>query len=125
LCAAALLCQAFVITACARPERAILEEFFSHSRQRDLTSLQHFSTITFKPEEQGIVTDFDIVKVVEEGETKTVTVSADVKRPDGQVVPETLLVMMERRPAVSDGGATSTPARREWMITGLLEKPRE
>jgi len=110
-----------VATACARPERAILEEFFSHSRQGDRTSLQRFSTITFEPQ-QGIVTDFDIVKVVEEGGTKTVTVSADVKRPDGQVVPETLLVMMERRTAVSDGGATST---REWMITGLLQKPRE
>ena len=86
---------------------------------RDLTALQRFSTITFEPLQQGIVTEFDIVKVTEEGEAKTVTVSADVKRPDGQMVPETLVVMMERRARV-DGGET----RRDWMITGLLEKPR-
>ena len=86
---------------------------------RDLTALQRFSTITFEPLQQGIVTEFDIVRVTEEGEAKTVTVSADVKRPDGQMVPETLVVMMERRARV-DGGET----RRDWMITGLLEKPR-
>jgi hypothetical protein len=107
-----------------RPARARnTEEFFGNSRLGDVASLQRFSTITFEPLQQGIVTDFDIVKVVEEGETKTVTVSADVKRPDGQVVPETLLVMMERRPASAAGSPTSD--RREWMITGLLEKPRQ
>jgi hypothetical protein len=109
----------FIAVGCGRPERGILEEFFNHSRLRDRTALQRFSTITFEPLQQGIVTEFDIIKVTEEGEAKTVTVSANVKRPDGQMVPETLLVMMERRPSV-DGGAD----RRDWMITGLFEKPR-
>ena len=108
--------------ACARPEQGILEDFFNDSRLRDLTALQRYSRITFEPLQQGIVTDFDIVKVFEEGNTKTVAVSTEVKRPDGQLVPETLVIMMENR-KVSDGSATA-PERREWMITGLVEKPQ-
>ena len=114
--------QALLVSGCARPERDILEQFFNDSRLRDLTALQRFSRITFEPLQQGIVTDFDIVKVIEEGDAKTVTVSADVKRPDGQRVPETLVIMMERR-KVADGGP-GTPERREWIITGLVEKPQ-
>jgi len=120
--ASLLAVHVLLSSACARPEQAILEDFFNDSRLRDLTALQRYSRIAFEPLQQGIVTSFDIVKVFEEGNTKTVTVTTDVKRPDGQLMPETLVIMMERR-KVADVSA-SAAERREWTITGLLEKPR-
>ena len=45
-------------------ERSILDRFFSASRLRDQTALSNFATVVFEPLEQGIVTDFDVVRVV-------------------------------------------------------------
>jgi hypothetical protein len=66
------------------------------------------------------VLDFDIDAVAKEEDTKTVTVSAQVKRPDGRVEAETLIVMMQRRKADDPARATDG----EWKITGLIEKAR-
>jgi hypothetical protein len=120
LALAALAVAACAGSACTRPERSILDQFFTNSRLRDTTALRRFSTITFEPLQQGIVLDFDIDTVVKEEDTKTVTVSAQVKQPDGRVEPETLIVMMQRRKA--DDPARTTDG--EWKITGLIEKAR-
>jgi hypothetical protein len=117
---AALLVAAGVASACARPEQSILDQFFTNSRLRDTTALRRFSTVTFEPLQQGTVLDFEISTVVKEEDTKTVTVSAQVKRPDGRVEPTTLIVMMQRRKADDPARATDG----EWKITGVIEKAR-
>jgi len=93
-----------------RPERSLLDEFFAASRLRDKTALAGFSTVTFEPLEQGIVVDYEITAVGTEGGTKRVTLDAMVKRPDGQVAPRTLIVLMQR----------DTP--QSWKITGVVTK---
>lgn len=115
---AALFLTASIASACTRPERSIVDKFFTDSRLRDTTALRRFSTVTFEPLEQGIVLDFDIDTVAKEEDTKTVTVSAQVKRPDGRVEPATILVMMQRRKADDPARATDG----DWRITGLIEK---
>jgi len=90
---------AAVAIACSVPqERSVLDRFFSASRLRDKTALSNFATVVFEPLEQGIIIDFEIIRVSAEiDDAKTVTISAPVKRPDGQVVEKTLDVTLERR----------------------------
>ena len=98
-----------LFTGCGRQERSVVDEFFAQSRLRDKTALQKISTVTFEPRVQGIVEQFEITKVTpEENQTKTVTVSAQVKRPDGGVTREMIVLTM------SHG-----------LITGFLDVPFE
>ena len=84
---------------CSVPqERSLLDRFFTASRLRDKTALSNFATVVFEPLEQGIITDFEVVRVApEQNDAKAVTISAPVKLPDGQVVEKTLIVTLERR----------------------------
>lgn len=51
----------------------------------------------FEPQTQGIVERFEITNVgLEEGGAKTVTVSAQVKAPDGRMVQKTIVLTMTR-----------------------------
>ena len=110
-----LLPVVFLFLACGvRPERSILDQFFNASRLRDRTAASKFSTVILEPLDQGIVTDYTIAGVAEQGATKTVTVAAKVKKRDGRVVPETLLVLMQR--------ADAAHRAARWMITGIVEK---
>ena len=105
-----------LLTACSvYPERPFLEQFFAASRLRDRTALQNFSTVTFEPRDQGIITRFTITGVAtEEREgkrlSKNVSLSAPVKLPDGQVVEKRLVVTMEY-------------AAGRWTITGVAMFP--
>jgi hypothetical protein len=108
--------MALGLAACSfRPEQPFLERFFEASRLRDRTALQRFSTVTFEPRDQGIVTRFEIVGVTSEERdgrvvNKNVTIVAPVKMSDGRIEIKRLLVTMERR-------------SEEWLITGVVTFP--
>ena len=92
-----LVLVAASINGCGRQERSIADEFFRASRLRDKTALQKIATVTFEPHIQGIVESFDISNVSpEENGTKTVMLSAQVKRPDGTRVQKTLVLIISR-----------------------------
>jgi hypothetical protein len=94
----AWLLVATLAAGCAPSEQAVLDRFFRASRLRDRTALGLVATVIFEPLEHGIVTRFDIVRVVSNGEgRKTVSVEAPVKLPDGQVSPRSFEVTMESR----------------------------
>ena len=112
-----------MLAGCSPPaERLIIDQFFSASRLRDRTALQSLSTVTFEPREQGIVTEFTIVRVAPEQRTtvggteivsKNVRVSASVKRR-GQTAQRTLVITMQR--TVSNGPDKQPGS---WIITGV------
>ena len=88
-----------VALGCSVPqERSILERFFEASRLRDRTALSNYATVIIEPLEQGIVTDFDVLRVSPGRHgTKAVTIDARVKLPDGRIVDKTVSVTLERR----------------------------
>jgi hypothetical protein len=104
---------ASIVLACGHPaEESLLARFFNASRLRDKTVLQTISTVAFEPNEQGIVTRFEIVNVTPEEvngtvASKSVTVSAPVQLPDGTTAIKTLFLTMQRREG------------NPWMITGI------
>jgi len=92
-------------------ERALLDQFFSASRLRDLTALRTVSSVVFEPREQGTVLGFELKSVDEVSVgAKIVRVDAQVRRPDGQTVREILLV------TISDGLITG-------VVQGLIPAP--
>ena len=100
-------------------EQAILDRFFAASRLRDTTALQQFSTVTFEPRSQGIVTRFDITASGREQHngdlvTKEVTISAPVELPSGQTSQRTFVVTMQRAIPKGDKGIAG-----RWIITGI------
>lgn len=114
---AVAIVTAVILSGCAAPEQALLEEFFAASRLRDRTALQAVSTVTFEPLQQGIVRTFGITGVTAERVdghmvTKDVTVAAPVILPDGRAVQKTLVVTLQRA-----GGGDS----RRWIVTGVRD----
>jgi hypothetical protein len=56
-----------VAAACSSAaEQPLLNQYFTASRLRDTTSLANFSTVAFEPQQQGIVTSFEITGVAPE-----------------------------------------------------------
>jgi hypothetical protein len=114
-----VLAAGLAAASCAAAERPLLEQFFGASRLRDLTALQSIATVVFEPRERGIVRTFEIRAVSperQEGQrvTKEVTIEAPVVLPDGQIVRQTLVVILQR-PA-GDG-------RDGWLVTGVMDAP--
>jgi hypothetical protein len=104
-----LVAAASLSGACGGQERSIVDEFFAQSRLRDKTALQKIATVTFEPHIQGIVETFDVTNVTpEENDAKTVTVSAQVKMPDGTIVHKTIVLTMSR--GIITGFVTGSPA---------------
>ena len=102
-------------------EQAILNRFFAASRLRDTTALQQFSTVTFEPRSQGIITRFDITASGPEQHngdlvTKEVTISAPVELPSGQTSQRTFVVTMQRGIPKGDKEIAG-----RWIITGIRE----
>jgi hypothetical protein len=65
--AQALAILALAAVACGgAPEDAQIRQFFRASQLRDSQTLANFSAVTFNPQTDGVVTDFDIVSVSEE-----------------------------------------------------------
>jgi hypothetical protein len=71
--------------------------------------LRRIATVTFEPVQKGTVVKYSILKISPEGGTKTVTLDAQVRTPDGHIRPEKLVVVMQT------GGPTG------WTITGVAE----
>lgn len=81
----------------ADPEFALLTQFFSESRLRDLTALQKISTVVFEPTRDGVVTSFEIQTVTAKGtDAKDVVIAAPVRRPDGRVENKRFTVTVQR-----------------------------
>jgi hypothetical protein len=117
----AVLAAAVWGAACGvRQERSIADEFFAESRLRDKTALQQIATVTFEPHINGIVERFEITKVSpEEDNTKSVTISAQVRLPAGAIVRKTIVLVMTHR---AGDGPTDDPDRRSrWLITGFMD----
>jgi hypothetical protein len=112
----AVATAAMTLAACATPEQALLERFFSASRLRDTTALQSIATVVFEPRQQGIVRTFEIVAVGPAqrngGMAKDVTVEAPVFLPDGRTVNKRLVVTIE--PGGGDGSS-------RWLVTGIRD----
>jgi len=115
---AAMLVAAISVAACSRyaQERQSLIDFFAAARLRDTTLLSNMGTATFEPRTDGIVQQFDITSVyalparMKNGqaiEEKHVSISAQVRLPDGEIRPETMDVTFER------------PVGGRWTITQL------
>ena len=77
-------------------EHALLDQFFSASRLRDLTALHNVATVVYEPKEQGTVLSFDIISIAQTGEMETVHVSALVREPSGSLGRRNLRVNVER-----------------------------
>jgi len=91
-------------------EHALLERFFTASRLRDLTALRTVSTVVFEPKEQGTVVSFEITSIEEVSVgSKIVRVSAQVRRPNGQTVPQILLVTISGETITGVAAVPSTP----------------
>jgi hypothetical protein len=87
-------------------ESALLSQFFSASRLRDLTALAKVSTVVFEPASDGIVTEFEIQMVRQRAGSKEVWLTAPVRLPDGRTVTKDFAVTIQ-------GG----------LVTGISERP--
>jgi|SRR5688500_9262414 len=101
------------------PEHQTLTNFFHASRSRDTTILARIAAVTFEPRTDGSVQQFEIVdfgaeQMQPDGRTiaKRVTVDAQVRIPEGQVVPKAFVVTMQRR--AGEAG---------WFITAFMPLP--
>jgi hypothetical protein len=89
------------------PEEQLLKRFFEAARLNDTTAVAALSRVAFNPRSDGIVQDFDVQDVVDEGDgQKRVVVAAQVRSRDGNVSPRTLTVTMQRQ-------------QGRWVITSL------
>lgn len=102
-----LACLALTACVAASPERQLLERFFSAARLNDNTLLAGLATVTFNPRTDGTIEWFAIVDVTTgQDARKAVMVNAQVRTPDGETVPQALLVTLAAR----DG---------RWMVSGI------
>ena len=100
-----------MVSACSNArEHALLDQFFTASRLRDLTALRNVSSVVFEPREQGTVLSFEIKSIegISAG-SKLVRVDAQVRRPDGQIAREMLLVTISGQMITGVVVVPSTP----------------
>lgn len=87
---------AFTFLSCSTSvEQQLIARFFYESRLRDLTALSKLSTIVFEPATDGIVTDFRVTGMAGSSVSKDVLISAEIKRPDGQIVSKRLAITIQ------------------------------
>ena len=81
-----------VLVACGvlSPEEQLLTRFFEASRLYDTTTVATMSNVVFNPRTDGVVQEFDVEDVREEGASKRVTVRATVRQLDGTTTERTL-----------------------------------
>ena len=94
-----LLASALVLAACGvlSPEEQLLRRFFEASRLYDTTTVAALATVAFNPRTDGVVGDFEIEDVAEEGSSKLVTIRAAVRQLDGGTTQRALVVTMVRK----------------------------
>lgn len=98
LLGAALLAASAASAACSgAAERAVLDQFFSASRLRDLTALEKVSTVIFEPRQDGTVLSYDIDAIRHTAaDTEEVLINATVRMPSGVTARKPLLVTLKR-----------------------------
>ena len=92
-------------------EEQILDDFFAAARLHDTSALSRVATVDFNPRTMGVVHEYEIAAVEVSaagtgGETRHVVLAAQLRRPEGEVVPTTLAATLERR----DG---------TWLLTAI------
>jgi hypothetical protein len=114
---------AATLTSCSSStaDWVLLSRFFAASRLRDHTSLQAFATVSFEPNVQGIITDFEITSVTAERQdgalvSKDVSISAPVQLPSGQTAQKHFVITMQRTRPGRDPNVTPG-----WTITAITE----
>jgi hypothetical protein len=119
----ATIAIAAALTSCSSStaEGVLISRFFAVSRLRDLTSLQTLATVSFEPNVQGIITDFEITNVTPERQdaalvSKDVSISAPVQLPTGQTAQKNFVITMQRARPGRDPNVIPG-----WMITAITE----
>jgi hypothetical protein len=81
------------------PEEQLLTDFFEASRLHDTTAVARISSVTFNPREQGVVRQFSVEQAVAaaDGQSKTVSVQAQVSDLSGTTSSRRLLVTLRRQ----------------------------
>jgi hypothetical protein len=79
------------------PEEQLLTRFFEASRLNDSTIVATMSSVSFNPRTDGVVQQFDVEEVREDGDSKRVTVRAAVRQWDGGTIDRTLVFMFGRK----------------------------
>ena len=72
------------------PEEQLLTRFFEASRLNDTTMVATMSSAVFNPRTDGVVQDFDVEDVRQDGDAERVTVRATVRQLDGATTERTL-----------------------------------
>ena len=103
---------ALLASACVWPsaERQLLLDFFQACRAYDTTVLARLSTVACNPKTDGVVQEFDVVRIDRAADARQVTIRARVRSFGGQLSEQNINVALERR----DG---------RWMVTGLTPPP--
>jgi hypothetical protein len=89
-------------------EEQLLTDFFEASRLHDTTIVARFSTVTFSPRENGVVRQFEVERVADaaDGQSKVVTVQAQVRDFSGTTSSRRLTITLRRHEA-------------RWLITDI------
>ena len=122
--AAVVALVVLTLAACSgAAERTLIAQFFAASRLRDLTALHNLATVVFEPKTDGIVTDFELVRIDlgpdsgAQPTSKRALITAPVRMPDGKTVVKNFVVTMEH------GRPGSDPRWGGWMITAIQADP--
>jgi acyl-coenzyme A synthetase/AMP-(fatty) acid ligase len=111
----AAVAAALALGACrGGAEHAVIGEFFAASRLLDRTALDNVSTVIFDPRSQGTVSTFSVTDISAERNaggipSKEVSVSAEVRSPDGTMTTRPLVLTLQRREG-------------RWLVVGV--RPR-
>jgi hypothetical protein len=96
------------------PERQLLLDFFQACRVYDTTVLARLATVSCNPKTDGVVQDFEIVRIEERhtagAPARNVAIRARVRTFEGQLSQRTMTAGLERL----DG---------RWMVTSLTPPP--
>jgi hypothetical protein len=79
------------------PEEQLLMRFFEASRLHDTTMVATLSSVTFNPRTEGVVEEFDVQDVEDDGDAKRVTVRASVRQLSGSRSDRTLVFRIVRK----------------------------
>jgi hypothetical protein len=88
------------------PEEQLLTRFFEASRLYDTTIVATMSSVVFNPRTDGVVEEFDVEDVREDGDSKRVTVRAAVRQLGGGTTERTLVFTLIRKD-------------NRWLITAI------
>ena len=79
------------------PEEQLLKRFFEASRLHDTTIVATMASVTFNPQVEGVVRDFEVEDIQQEGDSRRVTIRADVRHWGGTVTERTLVFTLVRK----------------------------